>query len=235
MWRGCREIEAATMRGVNNYWQQLTPEEIAAGKHREFVGGHWEEIGRLQLGFMRAHGLSPHHRLLDVGCGAMRGGLFFVDYLDAGGYYGLDIAPSLIEAGRLELKQAGLVDKRPHLMVEEGFRASRFDLQFDFALAVSVFTHIFANHILRCLKETGVVLAPGGQFYASFFEAPNSGHLEPIVHNPGDVVTYCDSDPFHYAWPEVEGLAESAGLAAEYLGDWRHPQGQHMACFRRPR
>ena len=26
------------MKGVNDYWQQLSEEDIAAGKHRDFVG-----------------------------------------------------------------------------------------------------------------------------------------------------------------------------------------------------
>ncbi len=222
------------MRGVNRYGQQLTPEEIAAGKHRDFIGGLWDEIGALQLNFMQAQGLLPHHRLLDIGCGALRGGLYFVNYLDVSRYYGLDINASLIEAGEMELKQAGLDGKQPHLAVNDRFDASTFGVKFDFAIAVSLFTHLYANQIVRCLIEAKRVLTPAGKFYASFFEAPASGHLPEIRHTPGEIITRYDTDPFHYSLAEFQFLAGIAGLTMESIGDWEHPRDQKMLCFRRP-
>jgi hypothetical protein len=47
----------------------------------------------------------------------------FVDYLDDGDYYGIDINTSLLKAGRQELRWAGL-DKRVHLQQTECFDAS---------------------------------------------------------------------------------------------------------------
>lgn len=219
-------------RGVNPFWQQLTPEEIAAGAHREFVGGLWDEIGRLQLEYMRSQGLRPNDRLLDVGCGALRGGLHFVRYLDAGNYYGLDINASLIEAGRLELERAGLADKGAHLEVEDRFDASQFKVEFDYAIALSLFTHLFANQIVRCLIEVMKALRSGGEFHATFFEAPRPGHLSAITHSPGEVRTCYDSDPFHYSLDEFQAMAEIAGLTVERIGEWGHPRGQRMLSFR---
>jgi hypothetical protein len=46
------------MKGVNSYWQQLSEEDIAAGKHREFVGGLWGDIGRLQMEFLKQQGFT---------------------------------------------------------------------------------------------------------------------------------------------------------------------------------
>src|SRR5205807_6035012 len=66
-------------------------EHVTAGHHRAIVGGAWEEIGRLQFEFLTGNGLKPHHRLLDVGCGALRGGLHFIRYLDEGNYVGVDL------------------------------------------------------------------------------------------------------------------------------------------------
>ena len=53
----------------------------------------------------------PHHRLLDIGCGALRGGVHFVRYLEDGNYAGLDVNRSLIAAGHRELQSAGLHEK----------------------------------------------------------------------------------------------------------------------------
>src|SRR4051794_25280109 len=132
--------------------------------YRGAVGGLWEEIGALQFEFLVAQGLRPEHRLLDIGCGSLRGGVRFVEYLDSGNYYGLDINPSLLRAGRRELTKAGLSERGAHLIVDDAFRFSRFDTSFHYALAVSVFTHIPFNPIMRCLAEVERVLLPGGRF-----------------------------------------------------------------------
>ena len=195
------------------------------------MGGRWDEIGNLQIEFLREEGLSPGHRLMDIGCGALRGGVHFVNYLDRGNYYGLDINASLVEAGKRELAQLGLEGKQPNLLVDDKFRMSRFGATFDYAIAVSVFTHLYMNHIARCLVEARRVLKPGGKLFATFFEAPAPVHLKPIEHDPGGVVTNFDADPFHYSFYEIERLSEAAGLSVEYLGDWGHPRDQLMLRF----
>lgn len=223
--------EKNRMESVNAYWRQLTEEQIAAGAHRGFVGGMWEEIGALQFEFLVAQGLLPGHRLLDVGCGALRGGVHFVRYLDEGNYHGLDLNASLIEAGKSELAQSGLSGRRPNLLVNDRFEAGRFGVSFDYAVAVSVFTHLYANHVVRCLVEVGRTLKPDGKLFATFFEAPSPAHLEQIEHDPGGIVTNFDSDPFHYSFHEMVRLAEAAGVSVNYIGDWGHPRAQKMLCF----
>lgn len=216
---------------VNVYGRELTPGEIAAGVHRDFVGGLWDEVGRLQFDFLRERGLAPHHRLLDVGCGALRGGVHFAAYLERGGYHGLDINASLLDAGRRELDAAGLADRDVHLLADDAFRARRFGTTFDVALAVSVFTHLPMNAIVRCLAEVRACLAPGGTFYATYFEAPQAAWLEPLEHPPGNIVTSYDCDPFHHAFDEIAAMARFAGLTASRIGDWRHPRGQVMVAL----
>jgi SAM-dependent methyltransferase len=229
--RDKRESHASDPRGVNDYWRQSTADEIAAGQHKDFVGGMWDEIGDLQIGFLKARGLSPGHRLVDIGCGSLRGGVRCVSYLDRGNYYGLDINASLIEAGREELVRSGLTGKQPNLLVNDKFEMSRFGVSFDYAIAVSVFTHLYMNHIARCLVEARKVLKPGGKLFATFFESPSSLHVEPIAHDPKGVVPNYDADPFHYSFAGIERLAETAGLSAEHVGDWGHPRDQRMLCF----
>jgi cyclopropane fatty-acyl-phospholipid synthase-like methyltransferase len=219
------------MSETNRYYRQLTQEQINAGKHRGMVGGMWEEIGRLQFEFLRARGLKPRHRLLDIGCGSLRGGIHAIKYLDPGNYYGLDINPSLIEAGRHELSLAGLTHKNPHLALSGRFELGLFREKFDYLLALSVFTHLFANHIIRCLAEVREVLAPEGRFFATFFLAPHSVHLAPIVHQPGGVKTQYDCDPFHYSQDEIRAMAKLANLSVEIIRDWNHPRAQQMLMF----
>src|SRR5262245_6037599 len=175
---------ATSMVGVNDYHRALSDAEIRAGAHRDFVGGLWEEIGRLQFDFLLAQGLEPDHTLIDIGCGALRGGVHFVRYLKPGHYFGLDVNSSLVTAGQSELEAAGLADRNAHLLVDDKFRLSRFGQVFDFGVSVSLFTHLYFNHIGRCLVEMRKVMQPGNQFFITFFEAPSPIHLEPITHTP---------------------------------------------------
>lgn len=68
--------------------------QVKAGRHRDVIGGLWEEIGQLQLDFLRSRGLRSNHRIVDIGCGSLRAGVKLVAYLDPGNYYGTDINPS---------------------------------------------------------------------------------------------------------------------------------------------
>ncbi|WP_462322839.1 class I SAM-dependent methyltransferase [Halochromatium sp.] len=220
------------MAGINNYAQDLDDADLQRGTHRELIGGLWDEIGDLQYHFLRDQGLKPSMALLDVGCGCLRGGLHFVRYLQPGRYVGADINASLLRAGMLELQHAGLQDRGATLIQTAAFDFRSLGRTFDMAIAVSVFTHLFFNHIGRCLQGIKQVLSDSGVFYATFFTAPSPLHLEPISHQPGGIVTAYDKDPFHCHPQELAQLAAWAGLEAELIGDWAHPRAQQMIAFR---
>jgi len=217
---------------VNAYGQQLTDRQIECGVHREFVGGLWDLLGTLQFRFLLDNGLQPAHRFLDIGCGALRGGIHFVRYLDAGNYFGVDLNASLIKAAGKELEAAGLTGKHPTLAIDGHFDFLTLGATFDFALAHSVFTHLPLSSIDRCVTSTAKVLRPGGRLFATFFEAPRPHLLEPLSHVDG-VVTYGDRDPFHYHFPTFEDLVSSLPFRVRNIGGWNHPRGQHMLEFER--
>lgn len=222
------------MKGVNAYFKELSAEEIENKDHRRFVGGLWEELGELQLNFLLAAGMKPEHYLLDVGCGSLRGGVHYIKYLQQGHYYGLDINQSLIDAGHIEVAEAGLTDKAPNLLVDDKFSFEKFQRKFDYMVSVSVFTHLPLNIIVRCLSKARDSLAPNGVYYATFFEAPHSAHIERIQQQPGGITTNYDADPFHYSAEELQFMAKIAGLELDIIGDWNHPRNQRMAAFRLP-
>ncbi|MEU1167133.1 class I SAM-dependent methyltransferase, partial [Streptomyces sp. NPDC005921] len=58
----------------------------------------WLALGRMQFDYLVEHGLRPDHRMLDIGCGNLRGGWRFIGHLDAGNYYGIDISPDILIA-----------------------------------------------------------------------------------------------------------------------------------------
>ncbi len=223
------------MKGINAYFKELSKEEICNKYHREFVGGLWDELGNIQLEFLIKSGLKPCHKLLDIGCGSLRGGVRYIEYLQEGNYYGLDINNSLIEAGRIEVEEAKLSYKNPNLIVDDKFSFDRFSEKFDFMVSVSVFTHLPMNIIVRCLNKARESLATNGIYYSTFFQAPTSSHLDEINQQPGGIVTKYDSDPFHYSIEELSYMANLAKLELQIIGDWGHPRNQKMAAFTLPK
>jgi SAM-dependent methyltransferase len=175
--------------------------EIAAGRHRELIGGLWEQMGPHQLGFLKSQGMSPHHRLMDIGCGALRLGTLAVDYLDAGHYFGSDISESLMRTGYdLELTEGGRA-RTPwsHFRASADFDLPDPDEHFDFAIAQSVFTHLPLNHLRRCLARLAPRMASGGRFFVTFFECGADQNVFETLAQPGGIVHTRDTiDPFHY-------------------------------------
>jgi len=210
-------------------------EVVTRGDHRGVVGGLWDEVGRLQHDFLVAHGLLPTHQLLDVGCGSLRGGLHFIPYLNPGNYWGVDMNNSLIEAGwNEELRTANLQTRQPReqLVCLQDFEFSSLGKRFDFAIAVSVFTHLNLNRIRRCLTRLAPVMRPGGKFFATFFEVQTAHEAEESKpHDPGGIVTYSCHDPFHYRLGDFQFAIADLPFTLRYHGDWNHPRDQKILEF----
>ena len=208
---------------------------VRAGRHREKIGGLWDEIGSLQLSFMISQGLKPHHRMVDIGCGCLRGGVRFVDYLEPGHYYGVDLSQDLLDAGfDIELSAAGLQHKLPreHLIATNIFDFSAIEGTVDFAFAQSLFTHLPMNHIRNCLARLPDKMTAGGVFFATFFERPDEHPIHsPSAHAPGNVVTTGLADPYNYSFQEFSSLTNDLPWTLRNLGDWNHPRAQRMLRF----
>ena len=228
------QSQSHPMSGINVYDRQLSESDLLKNKHRDLIGGRWDEIGRLQYDFLLSKGLQSDSTLLDIGCGCLRGGIHFIKYLEAGKYYGLDVNASLIKAAQREIELARLQNKQPHLLVTDKFEIDKFQQQFDFMLSISLFTHLPMNIIIRCLSEAKKNLAPLGKYYATFFIAPTSAHIAPITHYPGGMTSYYDSDPFHYSLEEISLMAGLAGLEVNSIGSWQHPRNQKIVEFYLP-
>lgn len=210
---------------------------VQAGEHRGVIGGLWEEMGRLQLEFMRARGLQPGHRLVDIGCGSLRAGVHFVRYLEPGNYYGLDHNQSLLDAGYdIELAAAGLQERLPrgNLFCNPDFMLPVEDGLFDTGIAQSVFTHMGFNAIRRCLEAVAPGFRVGGVLYATYFELPDDAPAnDERLHEPGGIVTHGHRDPYHYRCGDLEQAARGAPWRLRRIGDWGHPRAQRMMAFER--
>lgn len=198
-------------------------ERIRAMGHHAFVGGNgalWDEIGTLQVDFLKSEGLLPKHTLIDVACGSLRAGRLLIDYLGPGNYLGIDKEIDLIIHGVAEeLGVASFVEKRPVFVVSSDFEFYKFDCRPDYAIAQSLLTHLTAEDIYRCFKELRKSIAVNGRFYATFFE----------TYLPTDNLKNSDAiDCFFYTREQMRMLAELAGWHMQYIGDWGHPRQQKM-------
>ena len=194
------------------HWMNLRAQKDP--KHA--VGGMWEELGRLQFDTLLREGLETRHRLLDIGCGALRGGIHFIEYLDRGHYAGIDISEGILDAGRRLLPSDLGEKKAPVLIQNKDLELKEFDNNmFDFLLAQSLFTHLPEDEIAVCLGSARRVMNGTGRFYFTVFESDEDRYDR-------------DMENFHYTRGTVERLCGAAGLRLERLDDFAHPRQQVM-------
>ena len=200
---------------------------------RSGVGGLWKKIGKLQFDFLVKEGLNLEHFLLDVGCGSLRGGIYFVKYLKERHYFGIDKNSQFLEGGKIELYENDLINKKPVLRLMENFDFVPLNQTFDYVLAQSVFTHLEDDKIKLCLKNIEKILVQDGKFYATFFESCLDHNNEPITHHviDGKLTTYSDKDTYHYPFSFFQKLCDGTSLVVRYIGEWNHPRDQQIMVF----
>lgn len=176
------------------------------------VGGFDKGIGKLQLNFLCNKGLGPSNSLLDLGCGSLRGGEYFIDYLNRGNYTGMDISAKAIQAGTNRLEEL-VTKKNPTFVVNDDLTFQNNDLanSYDYAIAQSVFTHLPPKQIEECFSHIGTVV--DGKFYATFFDEPKSSPKN-----------------FGYDPDTLFNMAEQHDHSVELISrdDYPHPRGQRM-------
>jgi SAM-dependent methyltransferase len=216
--------------------REFSEGQISSGSHRKFVsgGGSWEEDGRVQLTFLQRCGLQPGHKLVDIGCGALRAGRHLVDYLDSGNYYGVDANRQLIEIGY----DRELTDQQRAKLPASNLRANDrfdtdFDVTFDMAIAQSLFTHVSLNHMRLCLYRLAKVMAPGGTFFASYFEMPADKPIDHHFRKSKSGRTYFYEKNVY--WYHRSDLAWAAGdeWATRYTGTYGSSSTQVMMAYTR--
>jgi SAM-dependent methyltransferase len=199
-----------------------------AGRSREAAVGSkthesWLQIGQMQFDYLLGHGLKPQARMLEIGCGNLRAGRLFIDYLDSGNYYGLDISPDILLGAQQTIVDYGLQAKLPHLTVVQDMRMEFLpDAQFDVVHAHSVFSHSPIEVIDECLAHIGRVMVPGGFFDFTFDRTDGAEHQ--VLR-----------EDFYYRTQTLTDLAKRHGLEASFMDDWELlPHDQSKIRVTRP-
>lgn len=154
----------------------MAPEKLQARAERlaqgMFLGGPvetFEAIGRLQLITLLRCGLYPDSRVLDLGCGSLRGGVWLVHFLQSERYFGIEPNAAMLDVGKNEILGTELVaEKRPKFLTNDNFDPAEFGVEFDFFLARSIWTHASRDQIRQMLDAFTLYGAGDAVFLTSF-------------------------------------------------------------------
>jgi ubiquinone/menaquinone biosynthesis C-methylase UbiE len=145
-------------------------------------GGDYRQIGdEFFKYFVDFCGLSPNHRVLDVGCGIGRMAVPLTTYLTSGSYEGFDIVRDGIKWStktitsrypNFRFQLAGIYNKvyNPSGRVSAvEYRFPYEDNSFDLVFLTSVATHMMPADLEHYISEISRVLKRGGQTLITFF------------------------------------------------------------------
>ena len=127
----------------------------------------WEMKRDFQIRFLKAVGLKPEHRLLDFGCGTLRGGIPLIQYLDKANYTGLDARHDVIEEGYLELSKYQLGHKEPRLEFQNYLAEFHLPYRFNMIWAFSVLIHLHDRVLSEALEFVSNHILDDGIFLAN--------------------------------------------------------------------
>ncbi|HSK97704.1 MAG TPA: class I SAM-dependent methyltransferase [Euzebyales bacterium] len=168
----------------------------------------WLELGKAQFDFLTANGLDPTHHMLEIGCGNLRGGWRFIDYLGPGQYTGIDISPDVLFAAQRTLVDFDLQDKQPRLTPVQDLTLSWLPTgRFDVVHAHSVFSHCPVDVISECFANVRRVMAPKAFF--DFTYNRTEGRPHQVLR-----------EDYYYRTEQLADLAEAHGFDAEPRDDW---------------
>ncbi|MCX4702758.1 class I SAM-dependent methyltransferase [Streptomyces sp. NBC_01604] len=175
----------------------------------------WLALGQMQFDYLIEHGLRPEHRMLDIGCGNLRGGWRFISHLGAGNYYGIDISPDILMAAKKTLTERRLQDKMPHLTITGDLTLDFLPSDhFDVVHAHSVFSHSPLEVIDQCLKHVGRVLTDTGFFDFTFDRTEGTEHQ--VLR-----------EDFYYRTEKPSWPWRASTACARFMEDWeKRPHGQ---------
>tara|TARA_Y100000590_G_scaffold150092_1_gene172361 strand:- start:11188 stop:11868 length:681 start_codon:yes stop_codon:yes gene_type:complete len=140
-----------------------------------FIGGPRELFdiaGHSQLGILKFFGMKPESKVLDIGCGCLRGGRKVIPELNPGCYFGIEPNREMLEAGlEICIESSTLDEKVPTFDYNDSFDLGVFGAKFNFFIARSIWSHASKGHIEKMLDEFIEWREPGAIFITSYHRA----------------------------------------------------------------
>jgi SAM-dependent methyltransferase len=195
-------------------------------QYRAYVGPpqDYDLVSAMAFNLLTTLGLRQHHSVLDIGCGSLRIGRLLIPYLNQAKYFGIEPNEWLVAEGiRRELGETLVDIKRPTFIFSDSPDAiSEPKLDFNFALAQSIFSHCGLDLIKGWLSAISRSLAPDGALIATFLPSDEDSQ------RAGWIYPEC----VNYRPATLQRAAKDENLRFEIL-DWKHPR-QTWALFAAP-
>ncbi len=181
--------------------------------------GFWKELQSYQMHTLCSLGLKPEHRLIDIGCGPLQGGIPCIRYLNSNGYTGIDIMPNRIRAAYNQISRHDLGEKNPRILYSESFGDQELTNDtFDFMWASQIIYNLNAVWIERLFAFISRRLKPGGKFLGDIYSS--DFYLFKYPGNQSEGLT-------PYTVESLQELGKKHGLQVRSLGplsDFQYPQ-----------
>jgi ABC-type polysaccharide/polyol phosphate transport system ATPase subunit len=99
----------------------------------------------------------------------------------------------------------------------------------DVVVATTVLMHFPLQAVARIIAVALRHLAPGGRFYATFFETDD---MFTPKSWPTGFLTSHDAEPYHTSFAMIAGIANALGATAERVANAAHPNGETTVVIR---
>jgi len=157
----------------------LSSEESASissilNEEKIFSGGGYDdfhEAGENQLTTLIHFGLKPSSKVLDIGCGCLRGGRWLISHLNSGCYFGLEPNIEMLEVGKNIVISLEIIDeKKPTFHSNADFNFGIFETNFDYFIARSIWTHASKKQIEKMLDQFVKHTSSSAKFLTSYMK-----------------------------------------------------------------
>ena len=179
----------------------------------------FEKGGRELFIYLLNAGLNPSSKVVDIGCGVLRGGYWLIHFLDPGCYCGIEPHVERLEMGvNVILEPETLEAKRPRFDTNPHFDTSVFGEKFDFFLAYSIWTHASKAQIQTMLDSFLCDAKGEGVFFTSYLP---SGWGRPDYQGDHWNGTSHESDVpgcIYHSLRWIKAECERRGLVTRELG-----------------
>ena len=119
-------------------------------------------------------GLTPNSKVLDIGCGCLRGGYWCIHFLEEGCYFGIEPNISMLVAGKNTILEPHLIElKKPVFDNNDLFDFTVFNEVFDYFIARSIWTHASKLQIQTMLDNFLFTSHENSIFITSYKDATN--------------------------------------------------------------
>jgi hypothetical protein len=165
-------------RPASDYYVAQKVRELESGRQRDALGTQRTSAsstadGAAAVDLLIGAGLKAEHMLVDYGCGSLRIGRHFIEFLGPGNYCGLDVTDRFYSEGLGSLDAILRAEKTPRLATIEPSILDQFRRSPpDFIVSFSVLPHVPPQEIDGYLETVTSLVGDRTQLFLTFVEAP---------------------------------------------------------------